>query len=120
MKLVINYNRYKHMPSLWSKLWWSLVPGVEFKLNWLTGETRIKQEPNGIWDYVYVNRGLYFGQKSADPNDYYRSWMEENVGRQGWDWDWYVLDNDIYLNKLTVKFRRGKENLAIEAQLKWT
>lgn len=91
-------------------LWWRFMPGVVIKVRWPTGETRIKQEPSGIWDYV----------KSADPNDHYRPWLENHVGRQGWDWDWTVSGNDLSENTVTIKFKKGKEYWATVAALKWS
>lgn len=84
-----------HYTRLKHKLWWRLVTGIEIKVDWP-------------------------GDASADPNNHYRPWMEANVGTQCWDWDWDLRDNDLATNKLTIKFRRGKEQWATQAQLKWS
>lgn len=99
-----------HGLNLRQKLWWRFMPGTVINVRWPTGETRIKQEPSGIWDYV----------KSADPNDHYRPWMEQHVGRQGWDWDWGMGNLDATENRLTIKFRRGREHSASVAALRWS
>lgn len=41
----------------------------------------------------------------ADPNDLMRPWLEENVGRQGYDWDWRVNFRDGGF-KIDLKFRK--------------
>lgn len=88
------------------KLWWRLMPGTVISVKW----------PVGPIDQMAFGKQL----ESADPNDHYRPWMEANVGTQCWDWDWDVVGNDIANNRLTVKFRRGKERYAIEAALRWS
>jgi hypothetical protein len=57
--------------------------------------------------------------ESADPNDHYRPWMEANVGRQGWDWDWCMRDNDVAENRLTIKIRQKYQEHAMLVALKW-
>jgi hypothetical protein len=92
-----------------NRIWWLLMPGTTIKVKWPEGEICIKQEASDIWDYV----------RSADPNDHYRPYMETNVGRQGWDWDWTMMDHDVSQNTLTIKFRRGKEHWATLIALRW-
>ena len=44
---------------------------------------------------------------TADPNEFWRPWLEENVGRQAWRWNWriaYDVDNAV-----EIKFRREKD-----------
>jgi len=72
------------------------MPGVTFKVKW----------PVGV--------------HSADPNEHYRPELESLVGRQGWDWDWMLTDNDLSENRLTIKIRRGKERWAGWLSLKWS
>jgi len=55
---------------------------------------------------------------SADPNDHYRPWMEANVGRQGWDWNWRI--DSVEGDTLAIKFRRSKEYYASLAALRWS
>ena len=57
--------------------------------------------------------------QSADPNDHYRPWMETNVGRQCWDWDWDLKIGSQGDTRLMIKFRKGKEALATEAWMRW-
>lgn len=55
--------------------------------------------------------------ESADPDDWYRWWLEKNVGRQGWSWDWRVSIHpnpliDVYdgffKDELEIRFRNPK------------
>lgn len=92
------------------KLWWWLMPGVIINVRWPVGEIRIRQEESSIWDYV----------QSADPNDHYRPWMEEHVGRQGWDWDWGMANRDAVDNRLTIKIRQRHAKYATIAAMRWS
>jgi hypothetical protein len=63
--------------------------------------------------------------ESADPNVWYRAWLETNVGPQGWAWDWrinkvYVPDNNPLIevrDSLKIKFRKAADATAFA--LKW-
>ena len=91
------------------------MPGEEIVVPWPTGE-------------FVVGDTLV---SSADPNDFYRPWLEKNVGRQGWDWQWRhrivttmhspgYEDKMITDDKVVIKFRWGKERQAMLANLMWT
>ena len=57
-------------------------------------------------------------RNSSDPNEWYREWLENNVGRQGWAWDWrYEILHPEVRDMLIVKFR--KEEHAVLFALKW-
>jgi hypothetical protein len=86
------------------------MPGTVVRLKWPVGEVRIRQEASGIWDYV----------KSADPNDHYRPWIEEHIGKQGWDWNWGLKGNDVADNVISLKVRKGKEADLYLAILMWS
>lgn len=84
-------------------LWWRLMPGREINLPW----------PKSRWITIdQFNQVL-----SGDPNDHYRPWLEANVGRQCWDWDWKIREDTV--DDLVIRFRRGKEHLAVQAALMW-
>lgn len=85
------------------------VPGVIVKVKWPVGPIEIWHD-NGAYEYF---------EESADPNDHYRPWMKKHVGRQGIDWQWDIIDNDISTNKLSIKFRKGKTKYASLAMIKW-
>lgn len=65
----------------------------------------------------------------SDPDHYYLPWFEEHCGRQGWDWDWYIVfQRDVFRvyntpyqldDVVEVKFRKGKESIAVLAKLRW-
>ena len=91
-------------------LWWRFVPGITVTVRW----------PNG---YVVIDEDGQGGQTSvlsSDPNDHYRPWLEQNVGRQHWDWDWGFRADNVTLNTLTIKFRRGRAEFASHAALRWS
>ena len=80
------------------------MPGPVIDVTWPVGWT----EPDHLGDSV----------NSADPNEHYRPWMEANVGRQGWDWNWDALIKDGE-SRVMIKFRRGKDAEAMQAWIKW-
>lgn len=104
--------------GLISRLWWRFIPGVTIKVRWPSGDITAGPGPS---DPLWYDLGgaAYVKFYSADPNDHYRPWMESNVGKQGWDWDWSLLDDDLNQNRLTIKFRRGREQFAILAAIRW-
>ena len=91
------------------------MPGITVQLPWPT----VYQTLNAGGVIMY----------SIDPDDHYRPWLEENCGRQGWDWDWRVLyQRDVFRlynqsphsdDVVEVKFRKGKESIAVLAKLRW-
>lgn len=84
-------------------LWWRFMPGEFVHVKWPSGWTKQDQLGNQV--------------RSTDPNDHYRPYLEENVGRQGWDWDWRLDDGSI--NGLTIKIRRDKRKYASIIGLMW-
>jgi len=44
---------------------------------------------------------------SSDPNDFYRGWLEEHVGKQEIDWDWEI--DRIDPDGVAVYFRTEKD-----------
>jgi hypothetical protein len=103
--------------SWYNAIWWKLMPGTKIKVRWPVGDIVITED-DPRWDWL-LGPSRYIVQ-SADPNDHYRLWMEQNVGKQGWDWDWAMTDNDLAENRLTIKFRRGREQHAMMAAMNWT
>jgi hypothetical protein len=103
--------------NLKEKLWWYFMPGVVINVRWPKGPIRVGPGHRDGWsgvgpEFEYVD--------SADPNDHYRPWMEEHVGRQGWDWNWGMADRDATDNRLTIKIRRKHQDCAILAKLQWS
>ena len=101
-----------------NKLWWLCMPGVTVRVRWPSGNIVVDHN-HPLWQdmggAVWADLGF-----SCDPNDHYRPWMESVVGRQGWDWDWVLTNDDVAYNTMTIKFRRGKEQYASVAVLQWT
>lgn len=107
-----------HGLNLYDKLWWLLMPGVVIRVPWPKGEIIAGPGPS---DPRWFDCGgaAYVKIESADPNDHYRPWLEENVGRQGWDWNWGMGNLDATENRLTIKIRRGRASWATIAALRW-
>lgn len=99
------------------KLWWRFMPGATASVPWPTGMVAVDPQDEA---YDWFAENAYQETFSADPNEHYRPWLEANVGRQGWDWNWRVSCNDIENNPLIIKFRRGKEQWATLAALSWS
>lgn len=106
-------------------LWWRWMPGTEVTVKWPVGEIVVDHnDPRwiDIGGAVTVSLGT-----SADPNDHYRMWLEQHVGRQGWDWNWKIgpaaATNDagtvIGFDTLVIKFRKAKEKYATIAAMRW-
>lgn len=96
--------------------WWKAMPGTVISTRWPVGWTEPVPAPGGG----------FIQSESADPNDHYRPWLEKNVGKQGWDWNWRIgtvaADNGAGTrgyDSLCIKFRMGKERYATIAALRW-
>ena len=107
---------YSSIKDILSTLWWKYVPGTVIEVKWPVGWVILNKNPDGS----------IVSALSADPNDHYRPDLRENVGRQGWDWDWkigrVVADNDtgtVGHDTLLIKIRKGKDEYATIAKLKW-
>lgn len=108
------WGMYK-LPGI-SYLWWKLMPGTKIKVKWPSGPVVVNFKSSNWEDCGGANN---LEIESADPNDHYRPWMEKHVGRQGWDWNWALMEDDINTNRLTIKFRKGKEKYATIVAMKW-
>lgn len=103
----------RYMPcglNIWQQLWWRFVPGTIINVRWPVGWVVLHENPDG--SAVSAN--------SADPNDHYRPWMEANIGKQGWDWNWGMADRDATDNRLTIKIRRQHEKYATIIAMRWS
>jgi len=112
------YNHY--MPcglNIRERLWWWLVPGVCIKVRWPKGKIAVDHnDPR----WVDLGGAVWVEFDSADPNDFYRPWMEQHVGRQKWDWDWGFVGNDASDNCLTIKVRQKHEKYATIMLMMWS
>lgn len=95
------------------------MPGVVINVRWPTGMIVAGPGPK---DPLWYDLGgaAYITFESADPNDHYRPWMEQHVGRQGWDWNWGMANRDASDNRLTIKIRQKYQEHAIIAKLMWS
>jgi hypothetical protein len=104
----------KEYMNLWYRLWWQYIPGVTVTVRWPRGPVRVGPSHREGWSGV----GEYFEYiDSADPNDHYRPYMEQHIGRQGWDWDWQI--DDIANDTLKIKIRRRHAKYATIIGMKW-
>lgn len=96
----------------YNRLWWQWMTGYELILPW----------PDG---WVYLDNHI---AREATPDDAYKLWFDENVGKQGIDWDWfqhprfsaYILNVPRYANDcILIKIRKGKGAAATLAKLTW-
>lgn len=98
------------------RLWWRYWPGVKVKLKWPKGTIVV-----GYDDPRWYDCGATWVEvESADPNDFYRPWLEKYVGYQGWHWNWVMEDNDAAENKLTLKVCKSKSKYATIAGIQWS
>lgn len=110
-----------------NKLWWKLIPGVIVKVKWPSGEIIAGPALQCIvWPGSEDPRWRDWGDTayvrfdSSDPNDHYRPWLEKNIGRQGWDWDWALTDDDMTKNQVTIRIRRKHRHYVPLLALKWS
>ena len=99
------------------QLWWRFMPGVTINVSWPKGPVKVGPSHRDGYsgygpEFEYVD--------SADPNDHYRPWMEQHVGKQGWDWNWGMVARDATENRLTIKIRQRHAKYATLAAIKWS
>lgn len=102
--------------NLVDKLWWRFMPGVIINVKWPTG-TVVVGPGSRLWSGMGPMREEV---NSVDPNDHYRPWLEEHVGKQGWNWQWGMADRDATDNRLTIKIRRKYAEYATIAAMRWS
>jgi hypothetical protein len=103
--------------NIWQKLWWRFIPGEVINVRWPTGNIVVDHNDPRWLDWggaVWIDLGF-----SADPNDHYRHEIEKHCGRQGWNWNWGMANDDVAANRLTIKFRRKHAQWASYFALKW-
>jgi len=94
------------------------MPGVVINVRWPTGAIVAGPGPEYPRWSACSHRAATW---PPDPNDHYRPWMEQHVGRQGWDWDWTVGPSvDETKNYLTIKIRQQHAKYATIAAIRWS
>ena len=105
-----------------NKVWWWLVDYIEIDVKWPSGEIVVDHNDPRWAD---LGGAVWIGFESADPNDHYRPFLEEWIGRQGWDWDWDLkwrgrnietMEVDGYL---TIRMRQKYAIYASHIALMW-
>lgn len=99
------------------KLWWRFVPGVVINVRWPRGKIVVDHNDPRWCD---LGGAVWVELDSADPNDFYRPWLEEHVGRQGWDWNWGMGSHDATENRLTIKIRKKHAVYATHIAMTWS
>ena len=119
LKELLQWDMLVKPKRLIESVWWRWMPGVTFTVKWPRGVIVAGPGPE---DPRWHDWGgaAYITFESADPNDHYRPWMEKNVGRQGWDWNWGLHDNNAAENRLTIKIRNKHAKWATMATLQWS
>lgn len=110
----------RYMPcglNFWQKLWWRFVPGTIINVRWPSGDLAITED-NPLWDWT-IGPSRYIVQ-SSDPNEHYRHELERLVGKQGWDWQWGMANDDVTASRLTIKIRKKHAKWASYFALKWS
>lgn len=113
IKQLFEFRKGRYLPcglNIKQQLWWRFMPGVVINVKWPVGWAVLNEMPDGSMTSV----------NSADPNDHYRPWMEQHVGKQGWDWDWGMANSDATLNRLTIKIRQKYAGYASIAAMRWS
>lgn len=91
------------------------MPGVVINVRWPAGKIAV-----GYGDSRWYDCGaIWVEVESADPNDFYRPYLEKYVGKQGWHWDWGFVNNDVAENRLSIKIIKSKAYYASLLILKW-
>jgi len=110
LKELLQWDMLVKPKRLIESAWWRWMPGVTFTVKWPVGWVVLNEMPDGSKTSAF----------SADPNAHYRPWMEKNVGRQGWDWQWGLRDDNAAENRLTIKIRSKHAKWATMATLQWS
>jgi hypothetical protein len=116
---LIDLRKYRGIEmSLFEQLWWRFMPGEVITVRWPRGDVLVNHDDARWQDMggaVWVNLGF-----SADPNDHYRSELEQKCGRQGWDWNWRLFGDNALEDRLTIKIRQKHARWATYFSMKWS
>jgi hypothetical protein len=93
-------NRYL---SPLQKLYWIVVPHDVVVVKW--------PDPFDWEREPYRNMG--------DPNNHYRAWLEENLGEQGYNWDWHLDWSQVKLDKIYILVPYHKRTFTSLIGLMW-
>jgi hypothetical protein len=122
VKKLFEFRKGRYLPcglNIVEKAWWRFMPGTIINVKWPKGMIVAGPGPEDP-RWCDLGGASYVTYESADPNDHYRPWLEKHVGRQGWDWNWGLVDMDATENRLTIKIRQKHKEAAIMAKLQWS
>jgi hypothetical protein len=103
------------------RIYWRLVDYVEIDAKWPTGVIAVDPNHPGWYDCG----ATWVEIESSDPNDHYRPFLEQWIGRQGWDWDWHLawhgrnIESGVETGRLTIRMRRKHAIYASHIALMW-
>ena len=104
-----------------NRIYWRLVDYVEIDVKWPTGILAVDHDHPRWYDVGAV----WVEIDSADPNDHYRPFLEQWIGRQGWDWDWRLawhgrnIETGEQNGRLTIRMRQKHAIYASHIALMW-
>lgn len=90
----VHINKYNFIQKDWAALLWALMPSNVVTVAWPQGWTETDHLGNQFL--------------SSDPNDHWRPWLEKNVGRQYWSWDWRISTD---CQNVEIQFRKKQDML---------
>lgn len=108
---------FKKIGDLVERIWWYFTPYMEISVRWPSGYIEVDHNDPRWCD---LGGAVWVKLESADPNDFYRPYMEEWIGRQGWDWAWYMGNTDAAENRLTIRMREKHAVFATHIAMMWS
>lgn len=66
-------------------------------------------------DIRYVAKRPFMLPGNPEPNEYYRPWLEKNIGEQREEWDWNLCRQDLNV----LEFYFDKELHGVLFELSW-
>ncbi len=115
--LLKEYLNKIHPKTLWNNFWWRFVPGEFINVRWPKGPLIVDHNDPRWAD---LGGAVWVQIDSADPNDHYRPYLEQHVGRQGWDWNWRMVNNDVADNRITIKIKQKHARYATLLAMRWS
>ncbi len=106
----------------WDQIYWRLVDYIEIDVKWPSGEIVVDHNDPRWAD---LGGAVWIGFESADPNDHYRPFLEQWIGRQGWDWDWRLawhgrnIETGEQNGRLTIRMRQKHAIYASHIAMMW-
>lgn len=94
-----------------------LIFTTKFRYSPSNAETLFKDREVIVTDMniVHTSKRPYMAPGNPEPNEHYRLWLEQNVGAQGFKWNWHLSGLDAYM--LNIEFSNTADATLFE--LKW-